>query len=488
MNWIEKFDNSGRKPRKIQEHVMGWIEEAVKGKKVLAISAPCGVGKSAILRALQLNFPGNNVGLVPTNQLLDQYIETYPTINYIKGIHHYQCSVNEGFTCQEAKEMKMPPCDSTCMYKQHKKRAEEGESTIFNPISYFYQQENVPPADVLIVDEAHKLADTLMLLTGTSFRKGYYKYPKIENDIQLLDWLQSTVEKLSTAKKELQKKNEIKEALTLHRQMEKIYKIITGLKKSPQNFVYYTQMEEYRKKKEEYLYVLPVHPPPWLLKQILACNTLVLMSATLLQHDVWDLGIQDFAYLDVPSPIPKENRPVLYSPAKVPFDYKTEPVVIANWIKEVLAKYPDRNTIVHLSYGWARRLAEFFPNALTHTSETKNEALATFKAKGGVWLAAGCAEGIDLPGDECRLNIIPIIMRGNPMDPVTKKQVAMPRGWLKYELKALTTLIQQVGRSTRGVDDHSISVVGDSRFPQLISKNRQYIPNSFLESIKWGGK
>jgi Rad3-related DNA helicase len=264
--------------------------------------------------------------------------------------------------------------------------------------------------------------------------------------------------------------------------------VLRGFNRNPQDFVFYTKVEKYRNTTDEYLCISPVRPSKWLIDTILQGRKVILMSATLLKSDMWDLGIREFKYLDMPSPIPKENRPIVYLPHTEAMNYKTPEASIAKYIHGVLDKYPNRNTVVHLSYGWADRIRKYFPEALYNTSETKVKVLQQFKQKGGLWLAAGCAEGIDLPDEECRLTIIPMVIRANPHDPVTKKQIALQGGYLAYELHAIKTLIQQAGRGTRGLDDHSITVIGDNSFPRLIIKNKQYVPKSFNDAIVWRNK
>ncbi len=209
------------------------------------------------------------------------------------------------------------------------------------------------------------------------------------------------------------------------------------------------------------------------------------MSATLTIDDMWKLGLKDYAYRDFPSPIPKQQRQVLYRPSGFKMNYQTEVTDIVRYIKGILADYPGQNTMIHVSYSWAVKLKPFFPNALSNTPETKTKVLEQFKKQGGIWIAAGCAEGLDLPDDLCRLTIIPLIVLGNPTDPLVKKQMALPGGRLRYEMQAIKTVIQQSGRSTRHEGDYSITVVGDNKFPDLILKNRKFIPISYLESIIW---
>lgn len=475
-----KFDGTGRPPRPAQVDALKWLESNWSSAKVLAISAPTAVGKSAISRALQLQHGG--ITLTPSNLLLDQYMETYPELNYVKGQDHYDCN-EDGLSCQEKKEISKKNCEN-CPYIECRTRALEGEHTVANPISYFQLTKatefQAPP--VLIVDEAHTLAGMLTLLTSRTFRHGLYKYPPIKTTFDAVAWLDGLIERYKAA---IAKAATLKDKVKLRKEEASFWMLRKSLLDSPEFYVIYTKNIPYLGKMVEYLVIESITPPKWLLKQVLKATKIVLLSATLLETDIWDLGLSDYKYLALTSPIPKEHRPVLYRPSTSYMGFGTDPAVVARWIKDQTDAFPDRNTIVHLSYGWVDRLKKYFPEALAHTAATKEETLEAFKQQGGLWLAAGCSEGIDLPNDLCRLNLIPMIIQANPTDPAIKKKLALPQGQLKYSLQSIRTLIQQVGRSTRSVTDHSIAIVGDSKLAIMLTKHKQYIPKGFLDSVVW---
>lgn len=481
---FSKFDGSNRAPRAIQTSTLKWISDNWSSK-VLACNLPTGVGKSAILRAIQLEFPGS-VGIVPSNILLDQYRTTYSELNYLKGVAQYVCLEDSEYTCQDRKLLKQPPCEG-CTYKSCRERALT-ESTIFNPISYHYltKTKSFVKSQVTIIDEAHKLIDTLMLLVDISFRKGKYDYPEINTELELLDWLKVIKAKITLLIAKYKKSGQSDRIIEHIRKIDKIDFLIKSLETNPQDFVFFEREASYKNSKDKYLCIQPIKPPKWILDTIFEnTDKVILLSATLLVDDLWKLGIKDYRYLDVPSPIPKEQRVVEYLPSGFSMNYKSEPSDIANYIKKAIASHNEVNCVVHVSYTWSNKLKPFFPNALFNTPETKNQVLDHFKKTGGLWIASGCSEGLDLPDNECRLIIIPLIVLGNPKDPVTAKQLALPYGRLSYELKAIKTVIQQAGRGTRSETDYSTTIIGDNKFPNLILKNKKFIPKSFIEAIIW---
>lgn len=474
-----RFDGTGRTPRPLQTEFLTWLSENWNNADVFGGQLPCGVGKSGIAQAISLETKAHTIAV--SNALLDQYVDTYSEANYVKGQAHYLCT-DTGLNCSETKDLLGQRCEG-CKYTTCKKRA-ESEATIFNPISYWALNETAPK--VLVVDEAHRLIDTLMLLCGIKFRKSKYRYPDKIDEVTVTNWMASQVDVLRRLSEKHKASGNTKEASNTLQESKQIAMALRGLRENPNLYAVYEEKTTFRKQTENYLCVMPVELPHFILKPFLECEKLILLSATLLEPLVQKLALgKKYLYKDMPSPIPADSRSVVFDPYPGEGGFKADAVKRAAWIKKQMSRYPGRNTIVHLTYSRVNELREYFPEAFTNTSENKMEVLAKFKAKGGLWLASGCAEGIDLPGDECRLNLIPDIMWANYGDPVVQKRLGLPNGRLQYDLDALTLLIQQAGRSTRDIDDTSTTVIGDSRFLRLVKSKQKYVPLSFMQSIKW---
>jgi Rad3-related DNA helicase len=490
---FKRDDGTGRPPRGLQSKATDWLEANWEGPEVLALQLPTGVGKSWLARMLQQNTKGQIV--VPSNILMDDtYTKVYPTVNFLKGKAQYQCKEHTGFNCQEVVSgLKKKQCPD-CPYSASKQSALIGAPTFFNPMSLFYLQKDkrYRKPDVIIVDEAHQLRDMLLLISGKQFRKGKYNFPDTTSELEIIEWMQAQFTKLCKLYSALLDAEERDDEMIAEvaREVETIDCTLRGIKEAPQNYCIYMSEGQHRKQPEKYLNVIPLEPPRYLVNQLLDCKKLILLSATLPRTRVETLlQGKPYKYLDMPSPIDKKRRTVYYKPTPFPMNYKTDPAAIAKHVEAIVKEHPGQNVMIHASYGLAAKMAPFFTiPILTHTAETKTQALDLFKERGGVLLASGMAEGIDLRGDLCRLNIIPMLQRLNVYDPGVKKRMAWKDGRLWYDMETLSTVMQQAGRSTRGEDDWSRIIVCDPAFPKLLSERSKELPISFVESISWTGR
>lgn len=491
LHFPKREDGSGRPPKPTQVKVADYLEEVWDKANVHALQLPTGVGKSWLCRMVQEN--KGALVIVPSNILMDDtYTKVYPDVNALKGKTHYNCHTHTGLDCADASQLNdgKKACPG-CPYGEARRRAIYGEPTFFNPMSLFYLQkdERYKRPDVIVIDEAHQLRDMLLLISGKQFRRSKYQFPETTNELEIIQWMQAqlrTLHKLFNRAID----DEVKDAKVieeLSREIESVANTLKGLEENSQNYAIYISDGTFRNKAERYLNVVPLEPPRFLVNALLDCNKLVLMSATLPRSDIETLiKGEPYTYLDMPSPIDKSRRTIYYNPTKFPMNFKTEPVNIVRHIERIIADHPGLNTIIHVSYGWAQRLAPHFTiPILTHTAENKAQALEVFKQRGGVFLASGFAEGVDLKGKLCELNIIPMIIKLNPYDPAVKKRMAWGNGRKWYDMEAIKTLVQQVGRSTRGETDRSKIVVCDPAFPTLLLNNKQDVPMSFYEAVDW---
>lgn len=482
-DFLSTFDGSNRHIRDVQKQALEWVA-ANWDAKVLVMQLPTGSGKSAIAKAIMRQTDGH--AITPSNILIDQYCDTYPDNNFLKGKAHYTCHTS-GLSCQEWTNVCcQDPCQG-CGYTESKTRAKE-EPTFFNPMSLYYFRLQNPQfyPEVLIVDEAHTIPGMVLMMTGTRLRKRDYRYTDAcLNELVLSEFLGKHITGLRRLV-ELHK-NDTDRLKEITDELERIVLTKKGLDEDPQNYAIWEESKTVRGKLEQYLYVRPIKPPRFLMNRLLAADRLILMSGTLFRPDIKDIvGDEPYRMLDLPSPIPKEQRPVYYKPVPFALNHQTDPQNIVNRIQELVARHPKENTIIHVSYSLSERLRDKFTMPiLFNTASDKDAILARFKREGGVFLAAGCAEGIDLSGDLATVNIIVKLNFPDLKDPTVLKRKALEDGEEWYALTTLKTTIQMAGRTTRSETDKSATYIMDPNFSRLISKYSKQLPQSFLDAIVW---
>jgi hypothetical protein len=274
---FERFDQSGREIRQAQKIALSFIEENWKEKEVIAINAPCGTGKSAIARAIIEEFP-DSVYMAPNNMLVDQMSRFYPELNVLIGKRHYNCEKNPGLNCEDAwNSPRHKACDN-CPYTKAKNiYLQDKVSTVFNPISYWYCQKDYrwKKPSVVIVDEADKLIEMLMLISGDSFGKKYSPPTNLDNLVEVTDWLRDKLDTLN----QIALKAPVEKAFKVLEEISKISRVLRGVEISPESFVH--QIDD-----KGDLRVFPISPPLKLLDDLLNADKLILMSATLYKSDI----------------------------------------------------------------------------------------------------------------------------------------------------------------------------------------------------------
>ena len=127
------------------------------------------------------------------------------------------------------------------------------------------------------------------------------------------------------------------------------------------------------------------------------------------------------------------------------------------------------------------------PNSrlISHTSKNREEVLNYFEEDENplVLVSPSMSEGVDLPYDKCRFQVIYKI----PFPYLGDKQVDMRRRrdqkWYAY--KTVMTLMQAYGRGMRAEDDSCYTYILDSDVNMILKSPlyRSLIPDFFKEAI-----
>ena len=453
---IQKHDNTGRPLREKQREVFDWLENVWDQSRIKVLRGATGLGKSLICEALRQSFD-RTVIMIPSNNLIHQALETYPKANFVIGTKFY---------------------DSPESHQEARKRLYRGESTYVNPASFYRfktKNKRYERPYLMVVDEFHVVARMMQLFVSMNLPSEKFGIaPSPEDDYAINNWFKSKISVLNRLAAATPDSLERIERFAVAEQISSAYSF---WQRYPSKYV--------PENTSKGLSIVPIDIPSFIPKMLFDCEHLVIMSATPNQIAIENIvGKEGYIYKDFGGIIPIENRPIQFDMISDRLNRDTDPQIIAGWIKRQVAKHPDQNTIIHVPYAWQKKLAPHLPGFLTNTPKTKDATLKKFKSEGGVWLASGCSEGIDLPYDLCRVAIVPMLWKPNLGSKLVQKRISR-LGQKVFDWEVIETFQQQVGRGVRYEDDKCKIIVGDPLVARLIKKYRQELPEDFVNSFKW---
>ena len=465
---FEKLDGSGKPPREEQLQYLSHLSREWPRANYHVLYGPPGMGKSFIAMTV-INNIANSAIIAPNNALVDQYIRDYPELNSLKGKDYYSTEEK---------------------YIEAKNNLKAGQPTVFNPLSYYYYYIGKPEQrpTTVVIDEAHKLEDLLMLTVGQELPCGQYGIPPDMTEAETIEWLGQVKYK---AKKIFTLTNPTKRQIRLINKFEKLCLLADYLRDYHHEVsVTFEVRKDSRGVFRKCLCVQPLEFPAGLVKTIFGASTrIILMSGTIDQLTIDSLlPSERVDYKQYDSFVNIDQTPIEYVP--IPYPQRRNIATQAQYAYEVFRQQGQPNTLIHLSYAaqteFAKVLKQLDPKIKIHTNtkHDKMEIIKQFKSQGGILLGAGMAEGIDLPHNDCRLVIIPRLLYPNKGDPRVQKRLNFKNGSLWYSLETLRTTIQQIGRGVRGPTDKCRTVVFDVTFPKLYKQTREYIPPSFTKRLK----
>jgi Rad3-related DNA helicase len=195
-----------------------------------------------------------------------------------------------------------------------------------------------------------------------------------------------------------------------------------------------------------------------------------------------------------PSPFPLARRPIVYRPVGA-LSRETlaelEPAVFAE-VASILAAHPRDKGLIHVpSYAAGERLvralAERAPVdhrrlVVVESAVAKPRALDLHRASPfpTVLVSPSLREGVDLPDDELRFQIITKMPYPDLGDPWTAARQARDHRW--YALETAKALVQAYGRSCRHAEDHGVTYVLDGQFSRFLTRYRPLLPPWFLDA------
>ena len=514
-----------------QDRVLKQICENWDSKKYFILQLDVGVGKSGIAKTMA-NLSSNAFIVTETKQLLHQYEEDFrnqSNMVTIKGKSNYVCNKVPKVNCDQG------PCNLThkytcsdnCKYFLQRNRAIQAQIALTSYAYIFraFEASQVwHPRELMVFDECHLLEQQLVV-----FAQFYLDPKELDNKFSLFNNLsnedyvkaiQPFTQKGWEANKDrfnvyfncvTQKKEELEHTIediqktdpsgtseVLHKSFKELDEI-SGLYEKMLCFrgTFSGDMNEWLISPtiDNALEFTPISVKS-LFKY--SCDNwadkFLMMSATILDIDgfIDELGIDksQVCVIKEESTFDPAKSPIYYMPCGS-MNYQnieeSMPMVI-DVTKKVLNSKPFDKGIIHTgNYKIAKQLYESIGSSrflMKQNDRETNEWLLRRHEEPGpsVLLSPSMTTGVDLKDDLSRWQIVVKMPFGSLADERIKMKSAINYDW--YACEALKTLVQACGRSTRSVDDHSVTYVLDSSFKYWVMKYKDWLPKNFLARIK----
>ncbi len=519
-----------KEPRTGQLEIIQDIQDAIKkGFKYIVLEAGTGTGKSAIATTLAKMYESAYI-LTMTKQLQAQYSNEF-NFPLVKGRGNFACLLDNLESTCDIGACKTTPTSSKffcrygvaknpsldaelafedsfggavfyqspdhCHYWNQKANAVNSPITLMNydyAIVELNYVKHFGTRSLLILDEAHNIENKLMstmevTLYNRTLEKDINKIMTKEllQDGELEDWIME-LDAIRESYEEIELKDVSKnKADRIRSTIGRLKSLKNNLEKEPKNWVIDTD--------ETSVVFKPLRVHHYAKDNLLKYGDVVIfMSATILSHKMFSkwLGLNpnEVYHIKVDSPFTKEKRPIILNLAgKMSANRikKTAPKTIPI-LQEILKKHEGDKGLIHThSYKCQQYITNNLYNSrlVSHTSKNREQVLNFFEKDENplVLVSPSMSEGVDLPYDKCRFQIIYKV----PFPYLGDKQVnmRMKRDKKWYAYKTVMTLMQAYGRGMRAEDDSCYTYIIDSDINMLFKSPmyRSLIPDFFKEAV-----
>ena len=498
--------------------------------RVVVVEAPPGVGKSHLAMTLA-RWSGDAYLLTSQKLLQDQYEREFgDALQLVKGLENYVCerypsparvTTSQGL-CRRPRG---PLCQ--CPYTRAKLAALNGSIFCTNT-AYFltlrqWQREQLRRRRILIVDEAHNLEAQLVrvftlgfapnqmtvwfgaplprLASADQYRVLFEDHvPRLDADLSLIDERLGSLRLPGLGDEDFLSYPLTAEERELLEQRDLLESALARLR----FFLDAGESEWVVRYPEGDVAALELVPltvsamAPALLWD--AADIVVLSSAFMGRREIiagcFGLAAERVHALSSPSPFAVERRRIVYHPVGV-LSRATLPELepaLFDEVAAILGRHRTDKGLVHAaSYAAARRLlahlADRAPEAhrrviFVESSGAKARALEHHRISPlpTVLLSPSLREGVDLPDDFLRFQIVTKMPYPDLGDPWTAARQARDPRW--YALETAKALVQAYGRSCRHADDHGVTYVLDGQFARFVQRYRPLLPAWFREAAE----
>jgi len=467
--------------------------------------------------------------LLTSQKLLqDQYEREFGgELALVKGRDNYVCDRYPGAAVPTSRGMCRraggPACG--CPYLRAKQAAINAPVFCTNT-AYFatlrhWHAEHLRRRRVLIIDEAHNLESQLVGVFTVRFSHDEMRawfggpLPRLAGADEYRPLLAEHVERLEAARREIARALEAVRPPALPddvfletpptREEQDLLEQRDQLEAAVARLTFFLEAEDrewivrYPDQPAAALSLVPLSVAAMARALFADCADVTVLSSAYLGHrdvlaECFELDPGDVRVFTLPSPFPLEQRPIVYRPVGALSRATTallSPALFAE-VAAILAAHPDDKGLVHVgSYEMGRRLVHDLAGRAPRESRRllwidsaagKSPALEHHRASPAptVLVSPSLREGIDLPDDFLRFQIVTKLPFPDLGDPWTAARRARDQRW--YAVETAKALLQAYGRSCRHAGDHGVTYVLDAQFARFIQHYRVLLPEWFVEA------
>jgi len=525
---------AGATPRPEQARLLEQLADALAeaeqdatAPRVLAVEAPPGVGKSHLAMTLA-RWSGDAYLLTSQKVLQDQYEREFgDQLQLIKGRDNYVCERYPDRPVPTSLGMCRRPRGPVCQCPYARAKAAALAGPIFCTNTWYFatlrhwHAEQLRRRRLLVIDEAHNLEAHLVNVYTVQFTATEMKdwfgapLPHLASAEDYRDILGGHAERL---REELRAVVDELEALRpadvepdIFLQMPPSREELALLERRDaleaagarlRSFVDDAATEwvvRYPMDLGATFELVPFSVTEHARDLLTACAELVVLSSAYLGPaavlaESLGLPADGVRRFSTPSPFPLEQRSIVYRPVAAlsrARQAEQEPSLFAD-VAAILDLHPrEKGLVLVASYAVARRLlaelGRMAPAAarrliFVESSETKARALAQHRAAPSptVLVSPSLREGVDLPDDFLRFQIVTKMPYGDLGDPWTAARCGRDPRW--YALETAKALVQAYGRSCRNAEDFGVTYILDAQFARFLQHYRPLLPDWFLDA------
>lgn len=505
------------------------VEHFNSGVGLVFVNAPTGSGKTLLADLVTRLMAQPGVYLCTTKSLQDQVLHDFDYARVLKGKANYPTMFMPfpEFTCGDCQGPQgCDYCDpvGACPYRRAKQQAITSQLAVVN-MAYWLREANyvrkpafsLPPdpsipdtsmgrrrrdGGLFIIDECDTLEDQLLgfiefALTKTRLRELRITAPgKGVHKTTLVKWINEdllpAVSRVIGEYGNTTRVEDLRKKRGLEQLLESAREIVDEI--PDENW-----LRDYEREDALPFSMKPVRVDGYGPKNLWRHGgKFVLMSATIISADemVSTLGYEgEWRVVNVPMTFPVENRPI-HVAGVANMTYKTEaeewPKMVRA-VEKILANHPDDRVLIHtVSYPRSKKLMTGLRD-IRHTRRfftynnagERDGALEEFrKTPRAVMIAPSFERGIDLAGDECRVQIVVKMPYPNTSDPRVQRRAYGPDGDGWMAVQTIRSLVQMTGRAVRSSDDTCETYILDQQFMSRVWKrNKALLPSWWRESI-----